>query len=251
VNTPTHIPQEQFELIERYLMQEMTAQERAEFNTKINDDPVLSAQVEEVKETLLGIESASLRAKLDDFHEEVNPVRKLNESETNGKVSKNFKNRFAIIAVAASIVLACGVFWFMDQGSSSDTLYAKHFTPDPGLPTTMSTTSEYNFYEAMVDYKRKEYGTAIKKWEQLLPEKPDNDTLNYFLGVANLANGDEVKAQKFLSTALNNQDGFLKSEAYYYLGLAYLKGGNTEQAKENFKLSKSERGNKILAELNN
>lgn len=248
MNKNSNIPQAEFETIERYINRAMDSQERAAFNTKINESPMLAAQVEEVKETILGIESAALSEKLDEFHQEINPVQKLQGQETEGN-SNNFRKRFMPIAVAASIVLVLGVFWYNSNGSSSEKLFAKHFTPDPGLPTTMSTTDNYDFYEAMVDYKTKDYKTAIHKWELILDEKPANDTLNYFLGVANLVEGNDEKALSYLEKAANNNNSFLKSDIYFYLGLTYLKENNNIAAKESFKVSGSDKSLKILSEI--
>ena len=102
----------------------------------------------------------------------------------------------------------------------------------------------------MVDYKQENYQAAIEKWKPLLSEKPENDTLNYFLGVAYLAEKKDREAIDYLSEVSNNQSSMFLQESYYYLGLALLKSGEIEKAKTNFKKSNNDESQAILKELN-
>src|SRR5690606_23244373 len=102
-------------------------------------------------------------------------------------------------------------------------LYAEFFVPDPGLPTTMSSTNNYTFFDAMVNYKQGDYKTAIKKWETLEAANTENDTLIYFLGVAHLAKGNTEDAISYLEKSKDFKDSVFKNDAYYYLGMAHLK----------------------------
>ncbi|MFC7358020.1 tol-pal system YbgF family protein [Jejudonia soesokkakensis] len=242
MNNFNNISQEEFEKIERYLDGTMEPSEKLEFNTRIQEDPVLADLVKEVRLTLLGVESSALTQRLNTYHQEMEDVTTLAPTST--------KNKYWLLGIAATVAIIFGVTWFMNVNSPSEKLYAKYYTVDPGLPTTMSSSDNFQFYDAMVNYKREEYSEAIKKWEALLPQKPTNDTLHYFLGVANLANGDNNKALNYLAKAAEDEESFLKSDAYYYLGLIHLKENNIEQAKKNFELSTNETANKILSELN-
>lgn len=248
METNTNITQEQLETIESYLNNTMKNGERATFEKQLETDPNFKLMLEDVKGTLLGIEAAALKEKLDDFHSEMIPVRKLS-SENSSKTTKSSGSRIFQLLIAASIVLAFGLFYFMNQASPSEKLFAKHFKVDPGLPTTMSTSTNYNFYDGMVNYKREEYTIAIEKWEGLLAEKPQNDTLNYFLGVANLANGNAEKASAFLSEATKINSSIFIEEAYYYAALAEIKKGNNKTAIEILSKSKSPQSLSLLDEL--
>jgi len=118
-------------------------------------------------------------------------------------------------------------------------------------PTTMSNNDNYEFYEAMVNYKQGDYKTAISKWEVLQKTKPNNDTLNYFIGVANMANKNETNAISFLENVTKNSEFTLVNDAYYYLGLAYLKVNKVDEAKANLLKSNTENSKALLSELNN
>lgn len=250
MNTSNNISQDQLETIERYLNDRMSADERVEFDHKVKNDLILQAQLAETKSIILGIESAALQSELDAFHEDIVPVRTLDTSEEeNTSSNRNFGKRVISWSIAASIVLALGIFAFMDNTSSSEKLFAKHFTPDPGLPTVMSTTSEFSFYDAMVNYKQEEYTKAITKWEAILSSKPKNDTLNFYLGVSYLAEGNATRASQYLSETMKASPSIFTDDAIYYAALAEIKQDKFEAAKKLLSTSDSKRSKALLSEL--
>ncbi|WP_111308582.1 tetratricopeptide repeat protein [Confluentibacter sediminis] len=236
----SNISQELLETIECYYNNSMDRDDRIIFEKKLQDSPEFKEQVEDIKTMLLGIETQALKEQLDDFHKEI-------------PLEKN-KIRFLQplkIAVAAAIIIAFGCFWFF-SGSSNQKLYAKYFTPDPGLPTTMSNSDDFEFYDAMVNYKHGDYDKAIQKWQVLYQKQATNDTINYFLGLAYMSHDKIEAAKPFLQKVTETKKPFpFLSEAYYYLGLAYLKEGQIELAKENLGLSNTEQSQKLLNELKN
>ncbi|MCW5518628.1 tetratricopeptide repeat protein [Aureitalea sp. L0-47] len=238
------ISQEFWERCERYLNQAMKTSEKSEFEAQLKSDPEFKSKFEEVESSILGIESAVLKSKLDDFHSDLSPVRPLNPP---GK--KKFKPW--TWSVAAVLVIALGIFALLNTGNQNEKLFAKHFTPDPGLPTTMSSSINYEFFEGMVDYKKGDYNLAIQKWESLVNEvSVANDTLNYFIGVAYLAEEDESRAITHLEEVLKTEESVFQQDCSYYLGLAYLKQDEVETAVKYFRRSDNEASKAILSELN-
>lgn len=237
----TELTQELLEFIERCLNKTANAEELKDFETRLKNDLVFKAQVADIKTLLFGIEAQSLKERLDDFHTE------LDYGASNKPVPVKTMY-FRKIAIAAILVIAIGGFWLF-SGNANEKLYAKYFVLDPGLPTMMSETSNFEFYDAMVNYKQGDYKTAIGKWETLLENKLQNDTLNYFLGMAQLANNHEKKAIDYLEVVTNLETSTFKNEAYYYLGLAYLKANNIELAKKNLTFSTVDNSKNILSEL--
>jgi len=210
----TNISQELLETVEHYLNNRMSDDELEKFENKFNNDKAFKSQVEDIKTLLLGIESQSLKEKLEVFHDDI-PDKIVARNS-----SKVRYLQFIKIAAAAAIIIALGSLWFLNQNPNAK-LYTDYFSPDPGLATIMSSNSNFKFYDAMVNYKQGDYKTAISKWTTLLETKSQNDTLNYFLGVAHLANKQEIEAIPYLEKVTTNIESHFKNDAYYYLGLAF------------------------------
>lgn len=217
----------------------MPKDERAAFELKLAEDQEFKVLVEDIKSLILGIENQSLKEQLDGFHEDL-PKGISEEKRRVGAFPHLGK-----YAAAAAILLAIALLWVYSV-PQNERLYAKYFTPDPGLQTVMSANSNFEFYDAMVNYKQGDYKTAINKWESI-PVK--TDTLNYFLGVAHLANKDEKTAIDFLEKVIQNNSSSFNNDAYYYLGLAYLKANNIELAKKNLTFSTIDHSKDILSKL--
>ena len=238
------ISPELLETIERYLKNTMNIEERGVFEKKLKTDSTLQQQVKDIETMLFGVRKAVFKNKAKSFHEEL--INKDSEIKADTKV---FKLNFKYISIAASIAILFGCFWFFNQPKSNVALFDKYYIEDRGLETNMGETDNYAFDDAMVDYKNTKYDKAISKWSALLKSKPENDTLNYFLGVAHLANKNENEAINYLKTTIKTNESAFLNEAYLYLGLSYLKMDNLEKAKENLALSTTKRSKLILSDL--
>ncbi len=238
------ISQQDLERIELYLDRSMPDLEKNTFENELQTNDTLKQKVEEVQLLLEAIETQSLKEKLDEFHsgQDLTPIKSIAKSKT---------TPLFLYAIAASIVIliSVGGFWVMNQNSNQK-LYSKYFNPDPGLPTTMSASNNFEFYDAMVNYKQEEYSIAINKWSELHDTAPENDTLNYFIGVSYLANKNAEKAISYLETVAQNPESTFNNDAYYYLGLAYLKIDNLEFAKKYLTFSRTDNSKTLLSELN-
>jgi len=252
VNPNNNITQEQLERIERYLQDTMPDEQRRQFEQQLNTDEEFRQLVDDVKVMLIGIESASLKSNLEQFHDEMIPVKPLHKhtSSATNTPEKKAPPKILKYLTAAAIILFMGAFWWQSRSHSTDRLFAKHFTPDPGLPTTMGASENFEFYDAMVNYKQGEYKTAIRKWKALSSSEQKNDTIHYFLGVAYLASGDEKAAITYLQSLNQRSSTSFEKETAYYLGLAYLKADNVEDAKKYLTFSGTESAAQLLSELN-
>lgn len=243
MSTNSNITQELLETVERYYNHTMTADERTVFEEKLQQDTEFKTLVEDIKTLILGIETQTLKEKLDTFHNDM-PMQ-LHAEKAASKV-----RYFNVRKIAATVVIlvAIGCFWWIN-GSSNDRLYNQFFTPDPGLPTTMSKSDNFEFFDAMVNYKKGDYKLAITKWNKLQEKEPDNDTINYFLGVANLADNNTNAAISFLQKTASRPESVFHDDAEYYLGLAHLKNNNKQEAIKFLKLSNTETSKKLLEKL--
>jgi len=239
-----HIPQNDFEYIEAYVHHTLTNEELIKFEERLKTDKEFAANVEDVITSITGIETLALKEQLNLFHEE------LTSEEKDAQIDKTTTSFFKwkSIAVAAIVIVALGGIWYYNV-NSNEGLYAKFYSVDPGLPTVMSNNDNYEFYNAMVYYKRGEYDLALNVWKEELKTKTKNDTLNYFVGSALMAKRQQADAIPFLQKVTMQKHSVFISDAWYYLALAYLKNEEKDKAIESLEQSNLPRARKLLKKL--
>jgi len=237
---PSYIPREQQEKFEDFLMGNLTAAQRLEFDAELEADPVFKERFLEFKDLFLAVGEYALRERLNEFHQE--------KDRSGTRVKRSYGYLFKI-ASCLVLLIALGGFWLLGLPNPDQKLYKRYFRPDPGLPTVMGTNDNYDFYEAMVDYKVGDYQKAITLWEKQLINKPGNDTLTYFLGSAYLALGNEDASIRYLLRTLTDRNTVFKDETMHYLGMGYLKKGEMGKAREYLSLSGLDISKKVLDEM--
>jgi hypothetical protein len=232
--------QENQELIDAYLLGNLDTDELAEFNERMSLYPDFRFMVAEQKAMMQSVEEFNLQNSLDDFHAEIKEEPQ----------KKWLSREWLALAASILVLISVSIWAILNGGNSPEKVFASNFKPDPGLPTTMGAASDYDFYYGMVNYKRKEYAEAINRWEPLYAANPENDTVVYFLGVANLANGNARQAEKYLQMVKGKTESAFYEETRYYLALSLLKEHKIEEAKSILEKSESSPSIVLLKELN-
>lgn len=212
------------------------------FEALLQEDPLLAEKVAEVKLLMTGIAESELAEKLNDYHKEIEipatRTRKLKPSAMRWS-----------IAASVALLVALSAWWGLQKDSDSN-IYNQYYKPDPGLMTVMSAdNSNYVFEKAMVEYKTGEYGKARTAWEQLLKQKPGNDTLLYFIGAASQATDDMDVAVRYLQPVAEDSNSRFQKDALWYLGLIYLHKGDKTNAQKYLQASEHEKSGQVLQVL--
>lgn len=245
MNNPKEIPPEEFERIERYLTQDMDEKELHDFKQSLAVDAQLKSNTEEIQLLLTGIQESALEEKLKEFHKEINaaattpaPVRRI-----------TFFKKFL---VAASVLAIISFSWLMlfYNDNQNKKLYSKYYTADPGLATVMGNSSDYDFEKAMVEYKNGEYAKAFNTWNILLKQRPASDTLIYFVAVAAQAQHNDSVAINRLQQVVSNTNSTFYKDAAWYLGLLYLKKGDTQKAVTHIQQSGYPKSKDLINDIN-
>lgn len=239
-----NIPQEEWDRIENHLLGNLTEGEQKAFEQELNTQPSLREKYREVESWVNALEAAALKEELNRFHEQA--------FGTKQPAKSLYILRWRPLAMAASVALVLGAFlwYFVLLAPTHEKLFTAYYEPDPGLPTTMSNSAAYAFDRGMVDYKTGNYPAAINRWEGLIAEKPQNDTLNYFLGTAHLELGNTEKAKAYLEIVVQNGDGPFAQDAAWYLALSYLSTGRIQEAKEVLEKSNHPQKEMLMEKLN-
>lgn len=240
------ITQQELELIEAYHSGQLDATDRQQLEERMQSDPLFRLKAEEVRNLIIGIEEASLESKLHAFHaavEKTDPV-------TAVRTIPLYRRWWAAAAVLLLAITATWVLW--PKAGKDERLYLSYFTPDIGLPVAMgsSDSASYLFYDGMVSYKEEKYETAFQKWQGLANAGSSSDTLQYYMAMALLNQGQHSEAEKILSPLAENSDNAFNGNASWYLALIHLKNGDRINAIRLLKkIPGREEARKLLTEL--
>ncbi len=238
-----HIDQNEWEIIESYLRNNTTPQEAESIRDQILNNELFAEKVEIVRLTLLGIQELTLSENLDKWHPEWSDTQTIPLA---AKAENHFRKYLSAAAVLLLIIVAA---WWLLAPSKEEKLVAKYYKPDPGLSTVMSVSENYEFEKAMVDYKTKDYDAALHSWKAILAQYPDSDTLNFFIGNAYLAKGEALKSIPFLEKVSQNDSSIFQSDAYWYLGIAFLKENQIKEAKAAVNLSDHDKKEEFILKI--
>ncbi|MDO5656563.1 MAG: hypothetical protein Q4G27_10525 [Flavobacteriaceae bacterium] len=206
------------EKIERYLTHQMTEEEKASFELELKEDTHLYQLYEEHAALINAVNTMGMKKSIAAFHSNISTPKK---TETPSILKKHAWKWAAVILLLVTV----GVGVFQQQKSS---LFRTYYHSDPGLPTLMSSTSNAEFMEGMVYYKEKEYKDAKQNWLNLYAVDSKNDTLNYYLGMAEMNLNNYKKAALYLRNV--NQASVFFSKARWYQALILIKQGRKSEA---------------------
>lgn len=227
-----------FEAIEAYVLDRMSALDRATFEQRMAADASLRAEVDLERENIRAVELGGMERLL----------KHIAAEEHHGSNSGADWSRYFKYAAMVAVLVGAAAWWML-RAPVNERLFAEHFVVDPGLPVAMGTTKATAFTDAMVHYKEGHYKEAVRGWQSLLARDPRNDTLHYFTGAALLADQDAQRAIEQLLPVANDPRSVFNGEARWFLFLAYVRTGDRAAAEAvdlGADTSMSERAHAIL-----
>ncbi|MCO6483536.1 MAG: hypothetical protein J5I62_12170 [Flavobacteriales bacterium] len=210
--------QDAFEQLEAYVLGTMEADQRRRFEQRLAEDAELRNELELGRENIRAVEMAGVERTLKTLR------------AGHGAGSTEAGSRWAPLlkyAAMLALLLGAGIWWAV-RPSAHERVFAQYYHPDPGLPVPMSVVKDPEFQDAMVAYKLEDYAEAVAKWEPLLQTDPDNDTLQFYIASALLAQGRAADAAPRFDRVASNTASAFQAKARWFLYLAYLRSGNRE-----------------------
>lgn len=212
------VSRETFEQIENYLLDRMDGQTRLQFELSMAENAELAAEVALQQKLFAVVEAGSFSEK--------------EPNRLSVRLNKNYTLRYA--AAAMLLLIGAASLFFLQRSTSNNTtdLYAAYFQPDAGLPIEMGAadSSRYLFYDGMITYKEGNYAAALAQWKKLTPGEVQTDTLQYYMGMAYLNNGDYDASISVLKSLGSKPDAAFYQQANWYLALVFLKKGDKPAA---------------------
>jgi tetratricopeptide (TPR) repeat protein len=215
------------EWIERYLEKSLNTEEKKWIEQRLAEEPDLKLQYQEHTQLIEGIRYAHLHDKLMQLRTLEKKLPSLEKSPKGLHLVFNWKT----LAAAATVSLLISGYLLVNRPANPEDLFAQYFETYPNVfePTVRGSEVENERRDAFNAYDRGDYKTAVILFERILKQKEEPGVL-ILLGNANLVLGNVEAAQSNFLTLIKNFDE-LDGQAKWFLGLSYLKQGNTEKAR--------------------
>lgn len=215
------------ELIKKYLANELSPQERNAFEQEMENDPFLMESIDGWsmhQEALTMSDLNTLENKLN---------TKIDSKITQPGKGKVISLNFFRYAAAACIIGVLGlVSWrlvFVQKNMDEQAIYASYFKPLTNPDATVRGENDSTeASQAIQAYEKEDYFEAIKYYEKLVANNPDNVKNNLFLGISFLATNQPKKAIDVLNKITASEQ--FHFDIQWYLALAYLKNKEIQQA---------------------
>lgn len=245
------LTEQQYELIEAYLNDELSAIDRAAFEVDLDENTDLQAEMQIQRDLRLGFQTLAIEQKLKQAHKrwQANKVIQQPEKGHQTPLEQSPVGQQTVIRrlggfnywwAAASVVLIIGVSLFLYRQNklvlANELAYNEVYRPDLStdltkeFPVTMKPDERARLLELIKGYNAGRYDTVISQLKRLPEDRQTVHYKNYFLGLSYLANKQPTTAIPYLITALQTHSVTLHQKAEWFLALAYLKANNKAKA---------------------
>ncbi len=249
------ITEKDTEDIERYLSEELSAEERAVFESKIKEN------VELQKELVLhqGIRDAVNDTKAIELDESLREIGNTWKKENEPAIHHPFwtQTSFKIAATITLLAIVSFLIYFYLQPAFDNTqeLFT-HYYNAPTAETVRGTGPDEatRLQDALVNYRNGAYRQAVSDFEKILTMQPDYIKPKYYLAHCYLNVGETARAIDLFKSIIDHGDNIYISESHWYLGLAYVQKGEIDLAQSQFKTlplntKKGKEASKVLTDL--
>jgi hypothetical protein len=224
--------------IDRYLNGTMEEKEKESFLRRLEEDAEFRQEYIRVEQLVGMVRLAAMQEHLDLIHSEMEasdaqgiPMA-LPPAATPLERSaplKKIAGRWWLAAAAVILLLVSAEYIFTSSSRSSGMkIFAAWYEPQPGLPTTMGAgQKDSRLMEAMVDYKTKEYRSAIVKFRALLT--PSDTVALFYLASSYLGAGQYDSSCRIFGQ-LAGRGNLYSRQAQWYEALSFLALGKKAEA---------------------
>ncbi|RYC71011.1 tetratricopeptide repeat protein [Spirosoma sordidisoli] len=247
------LSEEQYEIIDAYLANELSAADRAAFDDEIRADADLRAEVDRQRELRLGLRAIGIERALDRARLQYQQTESAARAVAPERAVVRPLGSWRYWAAAASVVVVLGAGYYAYQQTArpaTDLAYNNALPADPtselrkAFPTGELPSSVRNqFLDALRSYQSGKYDQVIDQLATLPADKQTIHYKNYLLGLSHLANNQPAEAIPLLTKAQASPTRSLRQKADWFLALAYVKNGQKEKALPTLKQISSDRAN--------
>jgi predicted Zn-dependent protease len=162
------------------------------------------------------------------------------------------KSRWVALVLVALLAAALLFVAYQESRNRGPQLFNAFYKPYPavvGLPNGFGERSTYHkqLRQALRHYSERYYAQASQQFIELTTKRPENDTLNFFIGLSYIGRGEVASAQAYLAKVAVQPESPLQDDAQWYLALAHLQQGRIEAAEQLLESIVQESENNVIA----
>ena len=235
--------------IERYLSGNMSEQDQADFEKKMESDAQLREAVYFQRDLISGI----------NFHFNSELKTRLKKASASVEPPKKSSGRwfYGVLGLAASFLLLMLIgYWYLSSHTSPSDLYAAYYQPYPNIINPLERSGampEGSLEKAMIAYEQGNFEEAVALFRQ---EETLESNFQFYLALSLLEQQETTEAISLLDQVIDSDNETLLLPAHWYQGLAYLKNQQPNEAERVFNTLKGQdsgtygrRANEILDQL--
>ncbi|MGD9558056.1 MAG: tol-pal system YbgF family protein, partial [Mangrovibacterium sp.] len=224
--------------IDHYLQKELSEAELAAFESEMESNPDLVAEVnlyQDVNAAIREEDVMSLRARLEGINNDI-----INDKRRERSFATRIPRKKAIaVSAAASLTLLLGINGMMNQAGNTDVreLYNKYYSvyPGAGVSRTGGTSLDKDINQALHLFNEKNYDQSILLFSKTLEEDPGNPVANFYTAQAYQETGKYSKAIAYYQLVIQTGNNLFIDQAEWYTGLCYLQNDDRKNAVRKFK----------------
>ena len=155
------------------------------------------------------------------------------ESEIGSRPEAKVISIRTIFSIAASVLVLAiaGVYVFWNGQAGHEQLFQEYFQPYENVISERSGKNDHQ-QKGMELYDQKKYDEAIIQLKLAAIEDSDNPSVKCYLGIAYLAGGHTQEAKKIFEAMVHDDHSLFKQVAEWNLAMTYLKLDNITALKK-------------------
>lgn len=208
--------EEMYLSFDRYLAQEMQADERAAFELQLTNDAVFAEKFRLYREVLAIVGPRYQREDQEAAFRE--NVALIGQEEVVEKTGRTVNLKWYVWAAAASIALICAFLFYTSTSTPEYSTYA-HYEP---LALAERGQEDASALKAQQAFNSQRYAEAVAAIDVLLEHDGNNDALKIYKGIS-LLELDRVDEANSLFREVSGGSSIYKDKALWMLALSALK----------------------------
>ncbi len=216
------------ELIEKYLMGEMSIKEQIEFEESMRNDTELMKEFlfrKDINEAVKEKDVIELRDKLEDIGDSIDFTKK-----------RNFPiyTYSSVAAVLILLIVLASKYFNPFSKMEHKEIYEAYYQIYPSINENRSLNDselDQNIFYAFNYYKENKYDKAVEYFRKVFEEDSTNVLCQFYLAISLIEEGEIDEAEEYLIDLTLKQNHLFWEQSHWYLALIYIKEGKTDTAK--------------------